>query len=205
MLRYCSSSFLLVQGKTEKKKHRDWRFLSNSSEVRKTSDAPPTPHLLWKGRRWNSWRIRIGTAEALSTLPCVVRGWRCFVLKQGEAECWESWVDGFTQGVFPGHTEEGKGVHNPQAISKRWKPCTLTFWRERSPHFCIYHYQALHYFAQDRIRQAAGLGHLPWSCSQPERPVCTSHLHMASLCSGIQRKVYIIPHRGADVGFPEQQ
>lgn len=48
-------------------------------------------------------------------------------------------------------------------------------------------------------------GTLPWSCSQPEKPVCTSRLHMASLCSGIQRKVYIIPHRGADVGFPEQQ
>lgn len=46
---------------------------------------------------------------------------------------------------------------------------------------------------------------LPPSCSQPEKPACTSRLHMASLCSGIQRKVYIIPHRGADVGFPEQQ
>lgn len=43
------------------------------------------------------------------------------------------------------------------------------------------------------------------SCSQPEKPACTSHLHTASLCSGIQRKVYIIPHRGADVCFPEQQ
>lgn len=103
------------------------------------------------------------------------------MLKQREAECWESYVDGLTQRSFSGYAEEGKGAHNLQAIAKVETLHTALSEEREAPTFvdiitkpCI----TLHRIALGKL---LAWSTLPQSCSQPEEPACTSRLHMASL------------------------
>lgn len=106
---------------------------------------------------------------------------------------------------FLGIRRKAKGLTIYRPLAKGGSPAYWLSEEREAPTFidtttkpCI----TLHRIASGKL---LAWGTLPWSCSQPEKPDCTSCLHVASLCSGIQRKVYIIPHRGADVGFSEQQ
>lgn len=205
----CSATALLhsclCMVKQREKKHIDWRFSSNSTEVRKIvvhhSPSPPLERKEMKQLKDKDGHSRSSSNTALCSQRVKVfcakaeggrvlgNPSRWFHSKEFSLDLLRK-AKGLTiyrplQEVEALHTALSEEREAPIFVDIITKPCIT-----------------LHRVASGKL---LARGTLPRSRSQPEKPVRTSRLHMASQCSGIQRKVYIIPHRGADVGFPEQQ